>query len=58
MSKKESLQKVLNDFNSRRILRIELLWADGQKTDINNSQALGVAMSALKNELEKQISES
>ncbi|MBQ9532657.1 MAG: hypothetical protein IJR71_01655 [Prevotella sp.] len=57
MSKKESLQKVLNDFNSRHVLRIEILWTDGQKTGISNPQAIGIAMSALKNELEKQISE-
>lgn len=57
MSKKESLQRVLNDFNSREVQRIEIHWSDGQKSGISNPHGIKVAMSALKVELEKQISE-
>lgn len=57
MSVKEALQNVMNDFNTRKVQRIELLWADGNRTGIGNPRALNVAMGALKAELERQISE-
>lgn len=57
MNAKEVLQNVLNDFNTRKVQRIELLWTDGNRTGIGNPRALNVAMVALKAELERQISE-
>lgn len=55
-SKKEQLQKVLNDFNIRDVQRIEIHWTDGQKSGIGNDKAIETAMTALRAELERQIS--
>lgn len=57
MSTKEQLQRVLNDFNTRRVQRIELLWSDGNRTGIGNPRAINVAMVALRAELQRQIDE-
>lgn len=57
MSKKQMLQEVLADFESRTCVRIELVWADGRRGGIGNHKAIEVAMNALLGELERQIEE-
>jgi hypothetical protein len=56
-SKKEQLQKVLDDYNTRKAQRIELIWSDGRRSGIGNPQAINVVMEALKTELRRQMDE-
>lgn len=56
-TKKEALQVVLRDFQTRRCVEIHLIWSDHNKSGIGNPKAIEVAMSALFQELERQISE-
>ena len=56
-SKKEQLQKVLDDYNTRKVQRIELIWSDGRRSGIGNPKAINVAMKALKTELRRQMDE-
>lgn len=56
-SKKRILQAVMDDFKTRRCVEIHLIWSDGTKGGIGNPRAIEVAMSALLQELERQISE-
>lgn len=56
-TKKEMLQEVLRDFQTRRCVEIHLIWSDGCKSGIGNPKAIEVAMTALLNELERQLNE-
>lgn len=56
-TKKEALQEVMRDFQTRRCIEIHLIWSDRSKSGIGNPKAIEVAMKALFNELERQIKE-
>ena len=56
-TKKEALQEVMRDFQTRRCVEIHLIWSDHSKSGIGNPEAIKVAMNALYNELERQIKE-
>jgi galactokinase/mevalonate kinase-like predicted kinase len=56
-TKKEMLQKVMEDFQTRKCVEIHIIWSDGNKSGIGNPKAIEVAMMALLHELERQINE-
>lgn len=58
MSKKEQLKRVMEDYDSHIVQRIELYWTDGRRSPIGNARAIKAAMDALKAELQRQIDES
>lgn len=55
MNRKEQLQKILNEYNEKKCIRIELVWEDGRRAGIGNKDAVDTAMAAIKNELKRQI---
>lgn len=58
MTKKQQLQRVLDDYNSHTCTMIELHWSDGTRAGIGNEHVISVAMDALKRELKRQIEEA
>lgn len=57
MSKKEMLQSILEEYNTRTVSQIHIVYSNGEKAGIGNQDAIKVAMDALKSELKRQISE-
>ena len=55
MTRKEMLQSILDEYNSRRCVQIELVYDNGQRAGIGNKEAISVALEALKSELKRQI---
>ena len=55
--KKRQLEQVLNDFKTRRCIRIELVWSNYERSGIGNPTAINIAMTALLDELMRQINE-
>lgn len=57
MSRKAMLQSILDEYNSREVYEIHIVYRNGEKAGIGNKDAIKVVMDALKSELKKQISE-
>lgn len=57
-TKKENLQKILDDFTSHLCSEIHLIWSDGTKAGIGNSAMIAKVMKLLIDELKKQIDET
>lgn len=55
MTRKEMLEQVVADYNSHECVQIELVWKEGTRSGIGNPSAIKAAMSALKEELKRQI---
>ena len=56
MSRKQQLQECLEDYRKTPV-RIILEWEDGTKAGIGNALAINAAMTALREELKRQIEE-
>ena len=58
MAKKEALQRVLDDYQGRECVQVELVWKDGTRAGIGNKEAIKVVMDALLEELNRQMNEA
>ena len=58
MTKKQQLQKVLDDYTSHLCREIQLVWTDGTKAGIGNPKIITLVMKSLIDELKRQIDET
>ena len=56
MTKKRMLEECIDDYKKTPV-RIILEWDDGTKAGIDNKEAIDVAMTALRGELQRQSDE-
>ena len=58
MTKKQSLTECLNDWNRHSVLRIEIVYTNGERAGIGNPRGIKAAMDAMKEEIKRQIDEA
>ena len=56
-AKKQLLQECLEDWDRHTIIRIEIVYSNGTRAGVGNPQGINAAMSAMRNEIQRQINE-